>query len=54
MKEVEKNAIKKTVVYYSIFASSLLILISIFRWKLIETLTVFLEPILELVIGIFF
>lgn len=40
--------------YFSIVSSVLLILINTFRWDLIEILTVFLEPFLELVIILIF
>lgn len=51
VKEKEKYTSRKLVLYFSIIMSGLLILINIFRWKLVEILTVFLEPFLELIIG---
>jgi hypothetical protein len=40
--------------YFSIISSVLLITINIFRWPLIEIITIFLEPLVELVIGLVF
>ena len=54
MKEIEKHTSREAVLYFSIFISSLLVVINIFRWKLIEILTVFLEPFLELIISVIF
>lgn len=54
MKEREKNTSRKLVLYFSIIMSSLLILLNVFRWELVEVLTVFLQPFLELIIGVAF
>lgn len=49
----EKKRIPK-VLYFSIVSSVLLMLINIFRWRLIEIITVFLEPLVELFIDLLF
>ncbi|MBU3128653.1 hypothetical protein [Clostridium tagluense] len=43
-----------TALYFSIVSSFLLITINIVRWHLIEIITVFLEPLVELSIGLVF
>ncbi len=40
--------------WLSVIASVIVILVSFFRWKLVDILTPFIEPILELIVFVFF
>jgi hypothetical protein len=50
----EKRKIASQALTAAVCASCVVILVSIFRWTLVEYLTPFLEPLLEMVIGVFF
>jgi len=44
----------KVILWVSLFASLLLIMLAVFRWKLVSVLTVFIAPFISIAVGSFF